>query len=1363
MRVIRSWLRAFYLFGLLAFSLPSAALATERPCRDLVDDLGYPLAPVPSEAALTICRSWVSSNPGDSEAASALAETLARMQNFDESTQVLNIALQRTTPRALQAAELVRFELVRLANDGARAGTASAVATALDRSGKAGNATAAALAAIMYLESKGELRDLARAKRALDQAGRLRSVFAPIVRSRLMIALGEGDEASKKAALANLESAHANRNVFATIALGDFYREGEHVPKDVSRAQSLYHEAAQSGVGVALSRLGEMTSEGELGAPDWAKAAELQLAAAKAADPGGAWLTARAFEIGQGKPRDLDQAGTWYRRAAVMLPGQMGEDYARFALRHGRAGDGHEILAMLNTAADAGNPYALAALAYPSPQLIALGVPDANESRRKAIREITDGEVLRKVEDALREPILSADQPKLTLSVIRGGTKVPPGDAALTELTFLLRHHFHGAAIDRYLEIAGWNAEDPRRAGLPTNLAFQFAQLLNRADGWNRANQPENLPRLEALAEAGFVDAARVLVQRYADVRDPFYNPAKADYFAEIGKRLSPGNGGALRAKIKLGRKPDDLEYLEELRLAVEAGADPVWAGELAWRELEKGGAQANFEVISRLIQRAERAGPSLAGFARAIMQWEGWGGEQNRSAALEALHELALNGVGPAVVRLGDHYAVGAGVEGNGEMARRLYLFDQARSPLPQSSRALARLATVGIGQPASLSEARRWLTEAARRGDQQAQVWLDECANSQKVDCLRAIPAFVAFPITSDDARVVHDLAARTKIEQAALEALPRELRPGQRYFMLGQRLAKLYSWLYRPDDLLTMMIEQIAVLEGLTRTQTGSTESFTYNSQMSCPYSSAAMAMQEVDQLGHAIYFAKTAVNHLQRARQQLEGLDVKLHECFLQTNGDRYRYLADLYVRDGRFAEAEQTLALLKDFEHSEYLRGEPGPQGSAEVALSSAEAALAKRYAQALRMFQGEGREEEARATLAEANSAFRDSLGAITSEAALADTADPREAGELDRSDVVRQIKARLIADLRARFDERTVALHSVVLPSKLHWIVTTSGFQQAVTIDLPQSELRSLVGGYRAELIAGSADPEATAAVARDAYKRIFAPVDEILREVGAEKVMMSLDDALRYLPVAALHDGKDYLVRRYAFSVFRDMSDFRERSDLGTDVRLAAFGMSKGGNGFSPLPAVPQELRSLVINPEGPGFLEGEIKLDDAFDRTALTAAVADDYDAVHVASHFALAPDAASGSALLLGDGQLLSLSDWLADGSLTFLDTKLLALSACQTGLGGKRNDGREIDSLAILAQDAGVPAVLASLWSVGDESTAELMGIFYRRWADTRLDKAQAMQAAQIALLDGKNREYADPFYWAAFFVMGDWR
>jgi CHAT domain-containing protein len=174
------------------------------------------------------------------------------------------------------------------------------------------------------------------------------------------------------------------------------------------------------------------------------------------------------------------------------------------------------------------------------------------------------------------------------------------------------------------------------------------------------------------------------------------------------------------------------------------------------------------------------------------------------------------------------------------------------------------------------------------------------------------------------------------------------------------------------------------------------------------------------------------------------------------------------------------------------------------------------------------------------------------------------------------------------------------------------------------------------------------------------------------------------------------------------------------------------------------------------------------------------------------VHIASHFVFRPGDDSGSYLLLagkdvgGAGFHLTVADFRDNQNLALDGTDLLTLSACETGMSGSAGNGREVDGLGTTAQLKGAKAIISSLWEVDDRSTGELMGDFYKRWVEGggKLTKVEALRDAQLDLLRGKITpqsggsdrgfsmpaddrgaalNYAHPYYWAPFVLMGNWR
>ena len=95
-------------------------------------------------------------------------------------------------------------------------------------------------------------------------------------------------------------------------------------------------------------------------------------------------------------------------------------------------------------------------------------------------------------------------------------------------------------------------------------------------------------------------------------------------------------------------------------------------------------------------------------------------------------------------------------------------------------------------------------------------------------------------------------------------------------------------------------------------------------------------------------------------------------------------------------------------------------------------------------------------------------------------------------------------------------------------------------------------------------------------------------------------------------------------------------------------------------------------------------------------------------------------------------------------------------ELLTLSACETAAG---ND-RAALGLAGIAVKAGARSALATLWSINDRSSSDLIAEFYGQLRDPNLTRAKALRNAQRKLLE--NPRFRPPYYWSPFILINDW-
>ena len=1218
---------------------------------------------------------------------------------------------------------------------------------------------------------------------------------------------GTGVERDIHMAIAWYRKAADADDADAMVELGDLATNGKGMPRDEVAGREWYRKAAEAGNGRGMRKLALGLASSEFtGVPsDNPAALKWYHKLAETGDPDDAAVAADVLAEGKAVPMDLKSARKYYEKALAANVADVARSLVEVVLRDnpGTAERAY-ALRMLTERAEKGEGWALAALAHPGPMIEAAGLKIDSAVWRAKIAAQTDPKTLTDVAKALQAGKLAKQQ--FGLAVQYTSAASDPSVAKEYQLKLMIDLRLQEAAqreLARYAETDAFKA-------LPEERRKAFIAQFDTPLMFNFNGNASHIPLFAALAKLGMKEAAAKYAWRLLD--DGKGDSAAAlKWFTIAAERGSADAQRAIgylhlkgfgveKSAVKAVRAWEEAYRRGETSAALSLAL--YYKGDLEFADAERVGAPAVDRAAAfEWMQRA-----ASFSYANAVllarMYLAGDGTKANPKEAIRLLRWAVHCGDYSARVALGEAYLHGSGVAKDPDMALRWFKH-AAGTPWSGGALAMVRVSALGWGMKPDVKQARYWLAEAVRRGSEDAKKWQAECGAQATIKCLIKIEGFTPIPIGPETEGLAPE--PTFEIREAALRKdLDAAVEDGSEFAVFeGFRSLEEHYLLYgKMDQYLAAKVRSLAVKEASISRRFGSRDNYFALIESSCHWSSAATEANGGGRREAALFFAKVAVNKLQDARKRIADLDPSIRECFIRVHQDRYRYLAGIFMEMGRFGEAEHVLAMLKDFESYNYTRdkrreGEAfdrmpldAKQTQSMAAFDAATAALAQAGAARDRLIalqrQGtltpEQQQELAAATtaLGAAQTAFRGELGELADVVAGLDAAmTPDQEAKADR---VAAIQPRLISTVR-RLGKDVAALHAVVLPDRIHWLITTANYQKSVVVPVDMVAMRKDIGLYR-QAISDKAvfitDP------ASKLYKSVFEPVDKALRAAGIRQVMLSLDDALRYLPMAALHDGGDWLATRYAFSAFRSIDEVQTGPSDAKEWRVAALGASQGGAGLSPLPAVPAELAGIVRDADAAkGVFPGVVKLDAAFDRAALGTAMAGGYRVIHIASHFALDPGSADKSFLLLGTGKELPLTEFIKDGSFTAIDVDLLALSACQTGVPGGNQNGSEVDaSLAELAQKAGASAVLASLWSVADESTAVLMQRFYAIHAKGGTSKAEALRQAQIALMTaqggtGADRGvgraapnapkgpavsgYAHPFYWAPFVLLGNWQ
>jgi CHAT domain-containing protein len=325
-----------------------------------------------------------------------------------------------------------------------------------------------------------------------------------------------------------------------------------------------------------------------------------------------------------------------------------------------------------------------------------------------------------------------------------------------------------------------------------------------------------------------------------------------------------------------------------------------------------------------------------------------------------------------------------------------------------------------------------------------------------------------------------------------------------------------------------------------------------------------------------------------------------------------------------------------------------------------------------------------------------------------------------------------------------------TAVIYPIALPDRLELLVSIGDEQRQFTAPIPETTLRDEVQRFR-ELLEKRTTNEYLVP-AQQLYDQIIRPIEPVLAAHHIGTLVVIPDYTLRTVPFAAFHDGKGFLVDRYATAIAPSLRLTDPRPLNAASGTVLVLGVSKSIQGYVPLPNVEREIAA-VHDIEG-----GQELLNDSFSRARFEAELKQvPYNIIHIASHGQFGSDP-SQTFVLAFDGQL-TMDDLEADikfGERRDKALELLILSACETASG----DDRAALGLAGVALKSGARSALATLWYINDQASGELVVNFHRGVQSGKLSKAHALQEAQRTL--AADPRYAHPAYWAPFLLIGNW-
>ncbi|MBE9124706.1 MULTISPECIES: CHAT domain-containing protein [unclassified Coleofasciculus] len=336
--------------------------------------------------------------------------------------------------------------------------------------------------------------------------------------------------------------------------------------------------------------------------------------------------------------------------------------------------------------------------------------------------------------------------------------------------------------------------------------------------------------------------------------------------------------------------------------------------------------------------------------------------------------------------------------------------------------------------------------------------------------------------------------------------------------------------------------------------------------------------------------------------------------------------------------------------------------------------------------------------------------------------------------------------------------------------------LITSQGQPIRQRVGVTRQQVLQVAQQFRSD-VTDVGDSQGYLPTSQQLYQWLVSPLEDALQAKEINNLTFILDKGLRSIPLAALHDGQQFIVENYSVGLMPSLSLTDNRYVDVKNLPVLAMGVSQFREQKA-LPAVPLEL-SIITNQlrSGKSFLNESFTLDNL-----KQARTKKSFGIIHLATHGEFVPAQPSNSYIQLWDTKLplaqLRQLGWHDP------PVELLVLSACRTAVGDVENEL----GFAGLAVQTGVKSVLASLLYVNDEGTLALMSEFYRQLSqpDVKI-KAEALRRAQVAMLKGQvrleegqlkglgqlssiplppemaarvNQDLSHPYYWAGFTMIG---
>jgi CHAT domain-containing protein/Tfp pilus assembly protein PilF len=574
----------------------------------------------------------------------------------------------------------------------------------------------------------------------------------------------------------------------------------------------------------------------------------------------------------------------------------------------------------------------------------------------------------------------------------------------------------------------------------------------------------------------------------------------------------------------------------------------------------------------------------------------------------------------------------------------------------------------------------------------------------------------------------------------------------------------------------------------------------------------------------QIESSIIFLKQSVNIYETLRGFVKSFSQEQQISHTKTFSAAYRHLASLLLKQNRGMEAIQVLDLLKAQELRQYLPDRsPNSAPTFAIELLPQEQTFWDRYEAIMQPAIDQSTEFNDLTRLTQPTPQQTQRLNELKRiqdqiPEQLDQYRNSSEANQLFNQLKNTAAQQNLSLPIYKTFQTKVTALsqnaalfYPLVLDDRLELVILIPGkapIRQTVNVTKAQLEtqikiFRQQIGDVKPNTGIPKNDITTVKQSAQQLYNWLIDPIADDLKAANIQTILYAPDGQLRYIPLAALYDGKEkkWLTQKYQINHLTALALTPIEPASSAPPRTLAAAFTQGTYSFT-IPATTADRQSdgttrsrnttESIDFSGLSHSRGEvenlskilkIKPDDKlFDQAFSKAAIVDrlpNYNILHLATHGIFIPDKPEESFIVMGNGEKLRLTDikgW------NFPNLQFVMLSACETGQGQQLSNGIEVLGFGYQLQQAKVRASMTSLWKVHDAGTRLLSQQFYQQAYGQSLRKTAALKKVQEDFISGKMNiplsqlrgemggnvvtsqtppDATHPYYWAPFIIVGN--